>query len=104
MNCCGPVELDRRPVTPDEMRTIEPAVQGKYYGGFFTESDATGDIHKFTRGLAAACERRGARLLCEAEVTGLRGEEKRGFHLLAQGERCSGDARRRRGSHLRRHR
>ena len=46
-------------------------MQGKYYGGFFTELDATGDIHKFTRGLAAACERRGARLLCEAEVTGL---------------------------------
>ncbi|HEY5131420.1 MAG TPA: FAD-dependent oxidoreductase [Bradyrhizobium sp.] len=41
--------LDRRGVTPDEIRTIEPTLQGKYCGGFFTPSDATGDIHKFTR-------------------------------------------------------
>jgi D-amino-acid dehydrogenase len=27
---------------------------GQYYGGYYTESDATGDIHKFTSGLAAA--------------------------------------------------
>lgn len=51
--------LDRRPVTPQEIRSIEPALQGQFYGGFFTASDSTGDIHKFTRGLAAACERRG---------------------------------------------
>ena len=36
------------------MRGIEPTLAGDYYGGFFTESDATGDIHKFTMGLAAA--------------------------------------------------
>ena len=30
----------------------------KGYGGFFTPSDSTGDIHKFTRGLAAACASR----------------------------------------------
>ena len=39
-------------MTPDEIRRIEPALKGTYYGGFFTPSDATGDIHKFTRGLA----------------------------------------------------
>ncbi|MGY2847161.1 D-amino-acid dehydrogenase [Bradyrhizobium sp. USDA 4509] len=60
--------LDRRPVTPDEIRVIEPALQTTCYGGFFTPSDATGDIHKFTRGLADACIRRGARFVHEADV------------------------------------
>ncbi len=60
--------LERRPVTPAEMTTIEPALTGTYFGGFFTPSDATGDIHKFTRGLAAACARRGAAFIWEADV------------------------------------
>ena len=54
--------LERRAVTPDEMRNIEPALAGNYYGGFFTESDATGDIHKFTHGLAQAAAKRGVQL------------------------------------------
>jgi D-amino-acid dehydrogenase len=60
--------LDRRAVTPDEIRNIEPTLRGNYYGGFFTPSDSTGDIHKFTRGLADACRRRGARFIHEANV------------------------------------
>jgi D-amino-acid dehydrogenase len=60
--------LERRAVTPAEIKTIEPALNGDYYGGFFTPSDSTGDIHKFTRGLAAACERRGARFVCDVTV------------------------------------
>jgi D-amino-acid dehydrogenase len=60
--------LDRRAVTPDEIRAIEPALQGSYYGGFFTPSDATGDIHKFTRGLTEACIRRGATFVFDANV------------------------------------
>jgi len=60
--------LDRRAVTPAEIRNIEPTLQCSYHGGFFTPSDSTGDIHKFTRGLAAACMRRGARFIHEAEV------------------------------------
>jgi len=63
--------LDRRAVTPDEIRTIEPALQRTYYGGFFTPSDATGDIYKFTRGLADACVRRGARFIHDANVDGI---------------------------------
>lgn len=51
--------LDRRAVTPEEMRAIEPALSGDFYGGFFTDSDSTGDIHKFTRGLSIACQRSG---------------------------------------------
>jgi D-amino-acid dehydrogenase len=51
--------LDRRPVSVQEIRQIEPTLQGTYHGGFFTPSDSTGDIHKFTRGLADACARKG---------------------------------------------
>jgi D-amino-acid dehydrogenase len=63
--------LDRRAVTPEEMQQIEPTLHGSYYGGFFTPSDSTGDIHKFTRGLADACMRRGARFIFEADVTNI---------------------------------
>jgi D-amino-acid dehydrogenase len=60
--------LERRAVTPAEIRQIEPTLKGNYYGGFFTPSDATGDIHKFTRGLADACRRRGAKFYYDAAV------------------------------------
>ena len=60
--------LERRAVTPDEIRAIEPTLRGSYYGGFFTPSDSTGDIHKFTRGLADACARRGVRFHYDAAV------------------------------------
>ncbi len=55
--------LERRAVTPEEMRSIEPTLAGQYFGGYYTESDSTGDIHKFTQGLARACERLGVRIL-----------------------------------------
>lgn len=53
--------LERYAVTPEEMRTIEPTLHGDFHGGFYTPADGAGDIHKFTRGLAAACERKGGR-------------------------------------------
>ncbi len=60
--------LERREVTPTEMKSIEPALKGEYYGGFFTPSDFTGDIHKFTVGLAKACERLGVQMRLSDEV------------------------------------
>jgi len=64
--------LERLAVTPEEIRAIEPALHGDYFGGFFTPSDSTGDIHKFTRGLADACVRRGAVFLNDATVQNIR--------------------------------
>jgi D-amino-acid dehydrogenase len=66
--------LPRRAVTPDEMRAIEPTLAGDYYGGFYTESDSTGDIHKFTQGLAAAATRLGVQTLYGQEVVRLRSD------------------------------
>jgi D-amino-acid dehydrogenase len=60
--------LERRAVTPSEIRSIEPALHGMVYGGFFTPSDFTGDIHKFTHGLALACIRHGVTMRFATEV------------------------------------
>ena len=60
--------LPRRAVTLEEMRAIEPTLAGQYYGGYFTECDSTGDIHKFTHGLAAAIDRLGVRCLYNQDV------------------------------------
>jgi len=61
--------LERRAVTPAEMKAIEPTLAGQYYGGFYTESDSTGDIHKFTHGLAAAALRHGVEFVHGRPVT-----------------------------------
>jgi D-amino-acid dehydrogenase len=60
--------LDRHAVDAKEIKAIEPALHGDYYGGFYTPSDMTGDIHKFTAALAEACIRHGARLISDAIV------------------------------------
>ncbi len=60
--------LERRAVTPEEVRDMEPALKGEIYGGFFTDSDYTGDIHKFTNELGKACERRGATMQMRTEI------------------------------------
>ena len=60
--------LARRPVSPQEMRALEPTLAGEYYGGYFTESDSTGDIHRFTKGLAEAAVRLGVTCLYEQDV------------------------------------
>lgn len=69
--------LQRRAVTPEEMRQIEPTLSGDFYGGYYTESDATGDIHKFTVGLARAAERLGVRCVYGASTTRLASDGRR---------------------------
>ena len=66
--------LPRRAVTPAEMKAIEPTLAGNYYGGYFTESDSTGDIHMFTNGLAAAAERLGVKTLYGQDVKSVRSD------------------------------
>ena len=63
--------LQRRAVSLLEMRAIEPTLQGDFYGGYYTDSDSTGDIHKFTSGLADACARLGVACRYGAQVTAL---------------------------------
>lgn len=61
--------LERFAVTRDEARTIEPTLTGDFFAGLYTPSDATGDIHKFTNGLAAACRRLGVQFVMDTSVT-----------------------------------
>ncbi|MDR0215658.1 MAG: D-amino acid dehydrogenase [Comamonas sp.] len=77
--------LERRAVTPDEMHAIEPTLSGKFYGGYFTESDSTGDIHKFTSGLAAACERLGVQCRYDQEIVAVDSDGKRASVTVRQG-------------------
>src|SRR5574343_777329 len=77
--------LPRRAVTPDEMRSIEPTLAGQYFGGFYTESDSTGDIHLFTHGLSQACERLDVRFLRGTQVLQARADGRTST-LLLQGE------------------
>ena len=74
--------LDRNPVTASELHGIEPALQGNFYGGFFTPSDSTGDIHKFTRGLSQACERHGVVFHYDAKITSIKQPAVGRFSLM----------------------
>ena len=76
--------LPRRAVTPQEMTAIEPTLAGSYYGGYFTQSDSTGDIHKFTHGLAAAAERLGVRTLYGQDVKSLQSDGKNAVVVTSQ--------------------
>jgi len=54
--------LERHSVSPDEITKIEPALSGEnYFGGFFTPSDFTGDIHRYTVGLAEGIQKEGVK-------------------------------------------
>lgn len=77
--------LERRAVTPQEMRCIEPTLSGTFYGGYFTESDSTGDIHKFTSGLAAACERLGVQCRYGQEIVAVDSNGKQASVTVRQG-------------------
>lgn len=64
--------LERRAVTPPELRRIEPALRGDFYGGYYTQSDFTGDIHRYTTGLATSIEGSGAVLRFGTDVEALK--------------------------------
>ncbi len=60
--------LERQTLSPQEIIEIEPTLSGKYYGGFYTESDSTGDIHKFTHGLSLALQKLGVKTIYDCNV------------------------------------
>jgi len=66
--------LPRRAVTPDEMRAIEPTLAGQYYGGYYTDSDSSGDIHQFTTGLAQAASRLGVTLRYDQQISAVQAD------------------------------
>ena len=78
--------LQRRAVSLLEMRAIEPALHGDFYGGYYTDSDSTGDIHKFTSGLADACVRLDVACRFGQDVTALAREHGKVHVSVGDGE------------------
>ncbi|MDC0226901.1 D-amino acid dehydrogenase [Alphaproteobacteria bacterium] len=69
--------LNRKEVSIDEMVSIEPTLNLKNFrGGFYTKSDMSGDIHKFTKLLADASEQKGVRFFYETEITTIEHNKK----------------------------
>ncbi|MCK0095838.1 D-amino acid dehydrogenase [Yoonia sp. F2084L] len=63
--------LERHELSVDEVMAKEPTLRGDIIGGFWTESDSTGDIHKFTIGLADWLKKQGVVFKLGAPVTDL---------------------------------
>ncbi|MEM1237431.1 MAG: D-amino acid dehydrogenase [Pseudomonadota bacterium] len=83
--------LERRPLTPEELVEIEPTLKGDYVGGYFTESDATGDIHKYTAGLAEWLKAQGVHFEYGADVEEVR-DTGRGIEIDTQDSTIRSDA------------
>lgn len=60
--------LTREELSPADIARVEPTFEGDWYGGFLTPSDASGDIHKFTVGLAKAATAQGVRFRYGTDV------------------------------------
>ena len=64
--------VERSELDADAVRRLEPRLKGDFLGGFHTPGDATGDIHLFATGLAAACVRQGASFRMGSEIVDCR--------------------------------
>jgi L-2-hydroxyglutarate oxidase LhgO len=74
-----------RPLTPGQLREIEPHVRG--VAGLHSPETAIVDFAAVTRRLAADAEARGAKILTGAEVTGIRQDDGTVEIATATGER-----------------
>lgn len=61
--------LDRREVSAGDVQRLEPTLRAETLGGFYTESDFTGDIHRYARALSDGCARMGVTFHYKADVT-----------------------------------
>lgn len=64
--------LERYSVSPEEMKSIEPSLTGEYFGGYYTPSDATGDIHKYSTSFAEKTKQYGVQYKFGLEVTDIK--------------------------------
>lgn len=64
--------LERQELNPAEIMAKEPQLKGKLVGGFWTPSDGTGDIHKFTFGLAEAIRKAGVEFQMGIELADIK--------------------------------
>ncbi|MEM6758574.1 MAG: D-amino acid dehydrogenase [Pseudomonadota bacterium] len=76
--------LERREVSAQEVKQIEPTLRSSTIGGFYTQSDFTGDIHRYARALSDACAVRGTTFHYNCDVTNIR-HEGRGLTIAWTG-------------------
>lgn len=71
--------IAHRLLDPEETYECEPGLDrsGPLKGALQVTEDGTGDCHRFTQGIAKACEAEGVRFLYETEVTGVVREQGR---------------------------
>lgn len=60
--------LIREEMTAQDLFALESTLPKDILGGFFTQSDFSGDVHKFTVGLARDCAARGARFAFDTGI------------------------------------
>ncbi len=61
--------LNRHEVTAQQAYEVEPTIKCDLKGGFYTESDFSGDIHLYAKNLAKACSRRGVNFYYNSDIT-----------------------------------
>ncbi len=67
-NLLAQAGLERKRLSADEVYKIEPTLKSNIIGGYYTPSDFTGDIHKFTTQLADKCAENGVIFEMNADV------------------------------------
>jgi len=83
--------LERFELSPSEIIDKEPQLHGDFVGGFWTPSDFTGDIHKYTFGLADAIRKDGVKFLMETELVDLKTAQKSVQLKTSEGEELTFD-------------
>ena len=63
--------LNRYEVSAQEAYAVEPTISCDLKGGFYTDSDFSGDIHLYAKNLAKACFHRGVSFCYNAEITNI---------------------------------
>ena len=61
--------LQRQRLTSNEVSEIEPNLRKKFIGGYYTKTDSTGDIHKFTYNLSEVAKSKGVEFRLWTDVT-----------------------------------
>jgi D-amino-acid dehydrogenase len=87
--------VEVRRVSPEETAAIDPVyepVRDRFAGALFTPGDESGDARLFTRELAAACVRRGARLRLGETVLAFRDAGDRITGVVTDRGRLEADA------------
>ncbi|MEP4474293.1 MAG: D-amino acid dehydrogenase, partial [Lentilitoribacter sp.] len=66
--------LNRHEVSAEGAYAVEPTIKCDLTGGFYTDSDFSGDIHLYAKNLAKACLRRGVKFHYNTEITNIGSE------------------------------